>query len=168
MKNLWKRTVFSEFRVNRPKFYGNCKIPQNFHTKKLGEITVFYSGYLIIKNIWLNTIQWTDRGPAEHFSLMIVTKSSYAKAKCVKVKCHHWSVSRFPAILNKSFIIKILKFQIRGPLLLNLFPNFTILMNIRNKWTLYTIWYHFGTTGTFVRVSKLAKRKTPVPDSIFK
>ena len=27
---------------NRPKQSGNCAFPQNFHTSKLGEITVFY------------------------------------------------------------------------------------------------------------------------------
>ena len=29
----------------RPKLCGNCVFPQNFHTKKLGEITVFYAVY---------------------------------------------------------------------------------------------------------------------------
>ena len=33
----------SNFRVNRPKLCGNCAFPQNFHTRKLGEITVFFS-----------------------------------------------------------------------------------------------------------------------------
>ena len=27
----------------RPKLYGNCAFPQNFHTRKLGKITVFYA-----------------------------------------------------------------------------------------------------------------------------
>ena len=27
----------------RPKLWGNCAFPQNFHTMKLGEITVFYA-----------------------------------------------------------------------------------------------------------------------------
>ena len=30
-------------RVNRPKLYGNCAFPQNSHTRRLGEITVFYA-----------------------------------------------------------------------------------------------------------------------------
>ena len=47
-----------------------------------------------------------------------------AKAKSAEVKCHQWSVSRFPSVLNKAFITEILKFQIRQPLLLNSFPNF--------------------------------------------
>ena len=32
-----------KFWANYPKLYGNCAFPQNFHTKKLGEITVFYA-----------------------------------------------------------------------------------------------------------------------------
>ena len=39
---LWKSTVSLEFRANRPKLYGNCVFPQNVHTKKLDEVTVFY------------------------------------------------------------------------------------------------------------------------------
>ena len=31
------------FEANRPKLCGNCTFPQNFHTKKLGEITVFFA-----------------------------------------------------------------------------------------------------------------------------
>ena len=27
--------------IGRPKLCGNCAFPQNFHTRKLGEITVF-------------------------------------------------------------------------------------------------------------------------------
>ena len=30
-------------KANRPKLCGNCAFPQKFHTKKLGEITVFYA-----------------------------------------------------------------------------------------------------------------------------
>ena len=29
--------------ANRPKLCGNCAFPQNFHTRKLGEITVFFA-----------------------------------------------------------------------------------------------------------------------------
>ena len=28
---------------HRPKLCGNCAFPKNFHTRKLGEITVFYA-----------------------------------------------------------------------------------------------------------------------------
>ena len=35
--------MFEEFRVDRLKICGNCAFPQNFHTRKLGEISVFYA-----------------------------------------------------------------------------------------------------------------------------
>ena len=38
---LWKGTVSAEFRANRPKTQRKLCFPQNFHTRKLGEITVF-------------------------------------------------------------------------------------------------------------------------------
>ena len=44
MEILWKRTVFAEFWANHPKLRGNCAFPQNLHTRKLGEITVFCAG----------------------------------------------------------------------------------------------------------------------------
>ena len=40
---LWKGTVSRQFRVNRPKLSRNCVFPQNFHTRNLGKITVFYA-----------------------------------------------------------------------------------------------------------------------------
>ena len=45
MEVLWKGTVSAYFRANRPKLCGNCSFPQNFHTRKLGEITVFFVVY---------------------------------------------------------------------------------------------------------------------------
>ena len=38
-------TASAEFRANRskPKLCGNYVFPENFHTKKLGELTVFYA-----------------------------------------------------------------------------------------------------------------------------
>ena len=44
MEIFWKGTVSAEFRTNRPnrpKLCRNCAFPQNFHTRELGEITVF-------------------------------------------------------------------------------------------------------------------------------
>ena len=35
--------VYVQFWAIRPKLCGNCAFPQNFHTKKLGEITAFYA-----------------------------------------------------------------------------------------------------------------------------
>ena len=39
---MWKRTVSAEFWVDRSKLSGNWAFSQNFHTRKLGKITVFY------------------------------------------------------------------------------------------------------------------------------
>ena len=41
MEILRKGTVAAEFRVIRPKLYGTCAFQQNFHNRKLGEITAF-------------------------------------------------------------------------------------------------------------------------------
>ena len=35
-------TQFPEFKAICPKLWGNHAFPQNFHTRKLGEISVFY------------------------------------------------------------------------------------------------------------------------------
>ena len=43
VKILWKHTVSAEFRVNRPKLCGNCAFSQNFHTRKLGKITMVHA-----------------------------------------------------------------------------------------------------------------------------
>ena len=42
---VWKFCGKTQFPLsaNRPKLCGNCAFPQNFHTMKLGEITVFYA-----------------------------------------------------------------------------------------------------------------------------
>ena len=44
---VWKfcrKAQFSAyFRAIRPKLCGNCAFPQSFHTRKLGEITVFFA-----------------------------------------------------------------------------------------------------------------------------
>ena len=40
---MWKDTVSAQFLVIRPKPCRNCAFPQNFHTLKIGKITVFYA-----------------------------------------------------------------------------------------------------------------------------
>ena len=47
MEILWKGTASVEFRAIRLKLGGNCAIPQNLYTRKLGEITVFYGSVII-------------------------------------------------------------------------------------------------------------------------
>ena len=51
---LRKGTVSVEFRKIRLKLCGNCACPQNFQTRKLGEITVFLrSGFVkTSQNVW--------------------------------------------------------------------------------------------------------------------
>ena len=39
-----KYAVSAEFQANCQKFCRNCAFPQNFYTKKQGEVTVFYAG----------------------------------------------------------------------------------------------------------------------------
>ena len=43
---LWKDTVSAKLRSNPTKFSGNYAFSQNFHTKKLGEITVIYAVFV--------------------------------------------------------------------------------------------------------------------------
>ena len=54
MEILQKGTASAKFRAIRPKLCGNCSFPQNFHTRKLGETTVFYEvngiGSLLFKH----------------------------------------------------------------------------------------------------------------------
>ena len=43
MEILWKGTFSAQFLANPQKLFGNCSYLQNFHTRKLGEITVFFA-----------------------------------------------------------------------------------------------------------------------------
>ena len=45
---LWKGKVSAYFRAIRPKLCGNRAFPQNFHTRKLDEITVFYAAEVFL------------------------------------------------------------------------------------------------------------------------
>ena len=56
---LRKGTVSAKFRAisgNRPKLRGNCAFPQNFHTRKSGEITVFF--VVIVFVIFTNILRY--------------------------------------------------------------------------------------------------------------
>ena len=48
---LWKDTVSTELMTIVPKLYGNCVFQQNIHTRKLGEITVYYAVIEISVNV---------------------------------------------------------------------------------------------------------------------
>ena len=41
--NFWDGIVSAEFWTTRPKLCGNCDVTQKFQTRKLGEISVFYT-----------------------------------------------------------------------------------------------------------------------------
>ena len=64
----------------RPKLCGNCALPQNFHTRKLGEITVFYALIVIVhdQNIRNNKAITTNLKPNMKFSyvstMMVVAR----------------------------------------------------------------------------------------------
>ena len=49
---VFGNSVFAEFRAIYPKFFGNCAFPQNFHARKLSEITVFYADLVIQQANW--------------------------------------------------------------------------------------------------------------------
>ena len=43
-----QHNVISTNHPNRSKLCGNCAFPQNFHTRKLAEITVFYAVHFLL------------------------------------------------------------------------------------------------------------------------
>ena len=47
-----------------PKLCGNCTFPQNFRTRKLGEITVFYAVQMLTagKSEWIDSIETYQTG----------------------------------------------------------------------------------------------------------
>ena len=59
---LCKATVSPEFQVNRQKLYGNCVFLQNFQTRKLGKITVFFALF----DSWCDTSLGVYLEPVEH------------------------------------------------------------------------------------------------------
>ena len=45
MEILWKRAFSAEFWANHPKLCGKYAFPKNFHTRKLGEVSVLCAVY---------------------------------------------------------------------------------------------------------------------------
>ena len=80
MEFLWKGTVSAEFPSIRPKLSRNCTFPQNVHTRKLGEISIFLHsvmmhGLNITLPLHTNNFYWylvVYRQPGSHFSLKTV------------------------------------------------------------------------------------------------
>ena len=66
-----KRDSFRQFRANRSKLCGNCAFPQNFHTRKLGEMSVIYA---IMYCVYENTIREYD---TNFYNLRNVTTNNH-------------------------------------------------------------------------------------------
>ena len=71
---LWKDTV-SEYYANCPKLCGNCAFPQNFHTRKLGEITVFYAVKICLVTIHINHLLFIIQKTAATESIIDLKKT---------------------------------------------------------------------------------------------
>ena len=83
-----KTTFFFSLNTNCPKLCGNCALPQNFHIRKLGEITVFFAD-------------------------AIKTNRTVASSLRVRFRCPHWVSKKklltlpVPCILESCSKIKI-------------------------------------------------------------
>lgn len=53
METWWKSAVSTQPRANHSTFYRNCAFPQNFHIRKLCEITVFYGERIVQSSVKL-------------------------------------------------------------------------------------------------------------------
>ena len=91
MKILWKGTVSAQFRAICTKLCGNCVFPQNFHTIKLGEITVFF---LVLRN----SFQLSEEGRGEKvcilFSMYSITFLVFAFLIWRCARCFHGTFSQ--------------------------------------------------------------------------
>ena len=66
---LWKRTVSAEFPKICPKFCRSSAFPQNFHTRKLGEILVIYA----VVVVFLTSADKSHSGLQWSLYLLLVT-----------------------------------------------------------------------------------------------
>ena len=57
----------------RPKLCGNCSFLQNYHTKKLGEITVFYA---VIDDDYWTIFSVVDKFSANHIKYYLFINTS--------------------------------------------------------------------------------------------
>ena len=48
MEVLWERPVFVEFQTIHSKLHRNCAFPKSFHSRKLGETTLFYAVTILL------------------------------------------------------------------------------------------------------------------------
>ena len=70
MEILWKRTVSADFQAIVPRVCKNCALPQNFHTRNLREISVFYAVKIKGLSRFSNKIKAHDIRP--HMKLVLV------------------------------------------------------------------------------------------------
>ena len=65
------KIIKSVFRAYRPKLCRNCALPQNFHTMKLGKITVFFTvkhaicSLLILQNVTRHFMTFVNTNGAD-------------------------------------------------------------------------------------------------------
>ena len=71
MEILWKRTVSTDFRAIVPKLCKNCALLQNFHSRNLREISVFYAVKIKGLSRFSNKIKAHDI--RTHVKLVLVT-----------------------------------------------------------------------------------------------
>ena len=88
MEILWKGTVFVEFRAICQKLCGNCAFPQNFHTRKLGKVTLDYAVYLTLNvgtSFDANVLNYdtTHSFPLVYIALLICCVSSNKHPRCL-------------------------------------------------------------------------------------
>ena len=104
MEILWKGTVSAWFRANSLKLWESCAFPQSFHTRKLGEIVVFYAVYLdeLIDNVDINELESitnTEISPNAPNNIKpssyIVNNDSYNKRK-TNVNTDKWPAQMHP------------------------------------------------------------------------
>ena len=114
----------------RPKLCGNCAFPQNFHTRKSGEITVFFA-VQFLEPLSANV------NSAKFSSLNVLLDSQCTFVYIIKTSCNvtfklHWQIIRLSEktdinSLNVNFIMVALLVNIKllfyGLILLG--PNFT-------------------------------------------
>ena len=108
MEILWKHTVCVGFQAIRLNFSPNCAFPRNFHTRKLGEITVFYA-------VFADTTQY-KKNSLEHNS-PLTTSAQYI----------FW-IEPYLANMDKAILvfcnkISIKKNKITCKVVLNIFQN---------------------------------------------
>ena len=92
MEILQKGTVSAEFRANCLKLCANFVFPQNFHTPKLGEITVFYAKKIEkSKHAKVGHSKKPGKEKTLHFKEAInitATSSSFTTGSCFKLLLH--------------------------------------------------------------------------------